>query len=151
MEHICDICERNESNSGIILETEHWLVPLAADQGYLGRSFVVSKVHRESLSELTEAEWHEYITIVGRMEKAVKEAFGATLSNWGCLMNNAFQKTPSRPHVHWHFRPRYDKTVTINDVDFTDPMFAYHYDRAQTNVVDDETFNIILEKFKAHV
>lgn len=95
------------------------------------------------MAELTIEEWLDFAEIVKKLEKAIRSAYGAQLFNWGCLMNNAFQYNPAKPHVHWHFRPRYDKTISIDGIDFVDPMFAHHYDRAQSQKVPVENLNRI--------
>jgi diadenosine tetraphosphate (Ap4A) HIT family hydrolase len=146
----CGICTivQQEAN---LLTTEYWKVNLAPDQGYLGRTYVVLRDHKRSLSELSDAEWKDYAEIVGRLEKAYKKSLRATLFNWSCLMNNAYQTEPYLPHVHWHFRPRYKQPVAINGITFEDPQFGHHYDRDQRRTVDDETFRAILEKIKTHL
>jgi diadenosine tetraphosphate (Ap4A) HIT family hydrolase len=100
-----------------------------SDQTYLGRSVVVLK--RENcgdLAELTKEEMLDFLELVGRLENAFRKAFNATMFNWSCLMNLAYQNVPPDPHVHWHFRPRYDHTVTFFGLDFIDPNFGKHYD-----------------------
>ena len=46
--------------------------------------------------------------------------------NWSCLMNNAYQVSPAKPQVHWHFRARYENTVNFAGQMFTDPNFGHH-------------------------
>jgi len=127
------------------------VIILAPDQGYLGRAYVTLRDHKSSLGELSEAEWQDYAVIVKRVENACKQGLGATLFNWSCLMNNAYQNKPYMPHVHWHFRPRYENPVIVNSVTFEDPEFGFHYDREQKHTVDKETFAMILEKIKAYL
>lgn len=147
----CDICRANSEQLANLLKTKHWLVNLSYDQGYLGRAYVTLRRHKGTLSDLTQNEWLDYIDIVKRLEKACGEALGATLFNWACLMNNAYQHKPSFPHVHWHFRPRYEKPVTINNENFDDPHFGQHYSREYRRTVDEKTFNAIIDKIKLHL
>jgi diadenosine tetraphosphate (Ap4A) HIT family hydrolase len=147
----CDICQNPPDKGTILLDTKFWTVVLAPDQGYPGRTYVTLKHHKENLSQLSKAEWDEYASLVKRLETACKQALGATLFNWSCLMNNAYQLSPPNPHVHWHFRPRYEKELTIRDVTFTDKSFGYHYDRKQKQYVDTETFSDIFERIAAHL
>jgi diadenosine tetraphosphate (Ap4A) HIT family hydrolase len=144
----CVICNHANSETGRIAITDHWLISLASDQGYLGRCYVTLRKHKGSLVELSDVEWDEYIQIVRRLERAVSASFGASPSNWACMMNNAYQDVPANPHVHWHFRPRYRSSVVVNGVTFSDPMYGYHYDREQRREVDGETFHIILRQLK---
>lgn len=147
----CDICTNISAEKANLLTTDSWVVILSSDQGYLGRCYVTLRDHKGSLRELTDAEWQDYAGIVRRLENACKLGLGATHSNWTCLMNHSYQAKPGRPHVHWHFRPRYEKPVTINGVTFEDPEFGFHYDREQKRTVDDETFQKILESIKAYL
>lgn len=147
----CDICEHLDDQSGNIINTDHWSVALAPDQGYLGRCYVTLREHKDSLSSLSDEEWADFARITRQLEDGCKEAFGATPFNWSCLMNNAFQVKPSLPHVHWHFRPRYEHPAQLNGVTFVDPQFGFHYDREQRRKVDDETYHMILNKIKSSI
>jgi diadenosine tetraphosphate (Ap4A) HIT family hydrolase len=141
----CDICVAVNSENVFLLQTDLWSVVLANDQAYLGRCFVTAKRHVASMSELTHEEWQDYIQIVKKLESATTEAFGAGLHNWNCLMNNAFQKEPSLPHVHWHFRPRYKNNVEFAGETFDDPYFAHHYRSDYKKLVSNE----VLEQIKS--
>ncbi len=112
----------------VILETNYWRVELAEKQIYLGRSYVSCKSGRKSLSELTPEEWLDFQEVVKKLEHVFTETFGATMFNWTCLMNDAYKSDPPNPHVHWHFRPRYQKPVEFMGNTFIDPNFAHHYD-----------------------
>jgi len=131
-----------------LFETNKWTISLSPDQGYLGRCYVTLKEHKANMSELTNEEWLEFANIVKKLESGIRGAFGATIFNWGCLMNNAFQVSPSFPHVHWHLRPRYQKTVNFEGVEFVDPLFGYHYDREQSNKVSENILNSIRHKIQ---
>lgn len=61
-------------------------------------------------------------------------------------MNDAFQHKSAKPHVHWHIRPRYERTISFDGLEFIDPLFGYHYDRGQSQVVSKETLNKIQAK-----
>lgn len=144
----CEVCEFLPNNDPIF-ETDKWAVSLAPDQGYLGRCFVTLKDHKGDMSDLTDEEWREFIDIVKKLEARLRKAFGATLFNWSCLMNNAFQVTPARPHVHWHVRPRYELPVNFEGEEFVDPLFGHHYDSLQSKKPDDEMMNKIRLAVKA--
>lgn len=146
----CNICQV-VTKKATLLATDHWVVNLAPDQGYLGRAYVTLREHKANLSDLSDEEWVDYKNIVRRLENACKKSLGSTLFNWSCLMNNAYQEKPYNAHVHWHFRPRYESPITLNDLVFEDPHFGFHYDREQRRTIDDETFQAIIEKIKAHL
>lgn len=126
----CEICSALDNEPNNFIETEHWRVNLALDQAYLGRCYVTLKSHKPSLSSLTAVECTELHHLIQSLESACSQAFGATLFNWSCLTNNAFKESPYNPHVHWHFRPRYEQPVNFADVAFVDPEFGHHYDSA---------------------
>ncbi|HEY2004523.1 MAG TPA: HIT family protein [Candidatus Saccharimonadia bacterium] len=135
----CDTCRLLKTGGAeVIFQTEHWRVVLAPDQGYLGRAYVTLLDHRGSLPELTISQIVDWHDVVIRYEGLVSEAFEADVFNWGCLLNNAFQAADPRPHVHWHVRPRYSRTPSVDGVEYPDPQFGYHYDRRHQRVVTAE-------------
>lgn len=146
----CEICAFLPKNTPIF-ETDKWTISLSSDQGYLGRCFVTLKDHKGDMAELTNEEWLEFADIVKKLERGVRESFGAVLFNWTCLMNNAFQVSPAFPHVHWHVRPRYENAVTFDGEEFVDPLFGYHYDREQSKEVSADTLEAIRLKVKANL
>lgn len=148
MNQNCSICKILDTSKNDILTTDHWVIALAPDQGYLGRCYVTLREHKDSLGSLTNKEWGEFALITKQLENACKKAFGAEPFNWACMMNNAYQVKPPLPHVHWHFRPRYEKPVQVNNVTFADSQFGFHYDREQRRRVTDETFQAILKGIK---
>lgn len=144
----CEVCAVLPTNEPIF-ETKYWAISLSPNQGYLGRCYVTLKEHKADMADLTNNEWLEFADIVKRLEGGVRDAFGAKLFNWGCLMNNAFQLTPALPHVHWHVRPRYENSVNFEGEDFVDPMFGQHYDREQSKLVSKVVLNCIKGKIQA--
>jgi diadenosine tetraphosphate (Ap4A) HIT family hydrolase len=121
----------DQGRNPAIFETRHWKILLMDDQRYLGRSVVVLKRPCRDLAEVTEEEMTDFLGVVRRFEKAAREAFGATMFNWACLMNLAYQHTPPDPQVHWHVRPRYDHPVVFGGEMFTDADFGNHYARGE--------------------
>ena len=146
----CGICQLL-LNSDPIFRTKYWEIIIAPDQGYLGRCYVTLIEHKADLAELTEEEWLDYVEIVKKIEEAIRSAFGAIVFNWGCFMNTAFQVSPATPHVHWHLRPRYDKTISFDGIDFRDPLFGYHYDTGQSHKVSEGTLSNIRAKIKENL
>lgn len=125
----CDICNFIKTNDNPVMETKYWKVILADDQAYLGRCYVSLKRHAGDLTKLTKAEWNNLSKLIVKLEYSVKKVFRATLFNWTCLMNMAYKSRPYNPHVHWHFRPRYDHSVEFAGLIFKDPEFGIHYAR----------------------
>lgn len=122
-----------------VFTTRHWKVILRADdQTYLGRAVVVCKRSVPSIPDLTEAEWRDLQAVITTYEDACIDAFGATMFNWTCLMNDAYQHHPFDPQVHWHVRPRYEQSVTFAGQIFNDTQFGHHYERRTNRAVSDE-------------
>ncbi|HEY9585516.1 MAG TPA: HIT family protein [Candidatus Paceibacterota bacterium] len=112
----------------LVFETEYWRVGLAEEQTYLGYCVVALKRQGcGDLAELTREEILDFLDLVRKFEKALRETFHVTMFNWSCLMNNAYQLTPAKPHVHWHVKPRYDHKVELMGEVFQDPNFGHHY------------------------
>jgi diadenosine tetraphosphate (Ap4A) HIT family hydrolase len=49
----CTACKIIPNTKFVIFESDYWIISLASDQHWLGRSYVTSKKHVESLSELS--------------------------------------------------------------------------------------------------
>lgn len=77
----CDTCKHLENPSNNILTTDHWVVALAPDQGYLGRCYVTLREHKADLSSLSAEEWVEFGVIAKQLEQACEKAFNATPFN----------------------------------------------------------------------
>lgn len=145
----CYSCDNSDTNTpNFVLASKHWNVYLNSEQAYLGRMVVVNKRHVSSLGDLSLDEQVDFFKIVKILEGAVSSAFGAKLVNWTCLMNDTFQEAIPQPHVHWHFRPRYDHPVVVHGHKFEDPEFGHHYSRKRKGKVNDETIKIIVQKIK---
>lgn len=146
----CEICPYVENPDCPIFDNKYWIVNLAVhDQYYPGRAYVTTKRHVSSLSELMKEEWDELKIVVGKFEKAVKAGLGASLCNWSCLMNNAFQEKPYNPHVHWHVRPRYKEPISVQGETFTDELFGKHYKKSTDRVVPKAVEQEIVSRIKS--
>jgi diadenosine tetraphosphate (Ap4A) HIT family hydrolase len=136
----------------IIYETDFWKVVLFPDQAYLGRCVIVLKRDCGEISNLTSDEWMDFHkSIVQKLESAFKKAFNATMFNWTCLMNNAFKAENPKPHVHWHFRPRYREDVKFAGEQFQDLEFAHHYNRERKMIVSKDVLEKISEEVKKYL
>ena len=135
----CDICPiihtpGEGEQSRRLIEGEHWVASLRDDQQLLGTSFVTLREHKSSLEQLTEDEDLEFREIRNNLIIAQKKAFGAEVVNISCLMNNAYQAENPTPHIHWHFKPRYANTVTINGERFTDLEFGSYIRQKEPHI-----------------
>ena len=146
----CISCKK-PNNENLITVTKFWSVTLSSNQSYLGRSYVTLKRHCGSLSELELNEWLDFIDLTKKLESAYKKAFDATMFNWTCLMNNTYQEVPPNPHIHWHFRPRYNHDVDVNGKQFNDQEFGHHYSREREQSIDSAVKETVLIKIKGNL
>lgn len=147
----CDACEflKSPNQKPQILVTDNWTVGIYNDQPYLGRAYATLKTHKGKISELGADEWQEFQEIMGKLEAAYRNAFGAEVLNIECNMNHAFKTEPFNPHVHWHIYPRYKASVEVAGIVFEDPLFGSHIDEDKVNMVSDEVLDeiaLILQK-----
>ena len=142
--------ETSNNDKYKVLETENWNVFTMTDQRYLGRCVVVLKRHCGDLSGINDEEMLDFINVVRKLEFSAKKAFNATMFNWTCLMNLAYQVNPPNPQVHWHFRPRYNHEVDFAGKVFIDPNFGHHYLREGSDEImyDHETLIKITNELK---
>ncbi len=143
----CEICPllvgQTTADDNVILQTERWVAVLDRNQCYLGKSFITLRQHKQTLSELDEADWAELRHVIRQIERAVKEAFGADVCNWECLTNNAVKA--GRPtHVHWHLYPRYLDGVTFAGEEFPDPKWPRHLESGEHRVSEELFGKIVL-------
>ena len=144
----CPTCEYSSETEALVFESNYWRVFLHGDQSYLGRCLVDLKRHAGSIPELTSEEWIDLHHIIGKLENALTRAFHPTLFNWTCLMNHAFREKPYNPHVHWHLKSRYEKTVSFAGHEFQDKEFGNHYDRTTNRKLPAETMEKIIQEIK---
>jgi diadenosine tetraphosphate (Ap4A) HIT family hydrolase len=125
----------------LLFETEWWTCVLLWKQVYLGSAMLILKRQCDSLPELTVIELVEMQDCIRLYELAIKDAFGATMFNYNCLMNHGYQHNPPQPWVHWWMRPRYANAVIFQDKVFEDNNFGYFYDREAEHVEPTKDFD----------
>ena len=137
----------------LITEAEYWFILLAPDQKNLGTCVIALKRDSGDLAELSDDEWREFSKIVKVLEFALKNAFNATMFNWGCLMNSSYLKNPPDPHVHWHFIPRYREKIEFGGLTFKDPCFGSSTMKAKGGIrkVAEDIRMKIIEEIKANL
>ena len=136
-------CEFCSDDLKPFFRTQHWSMLLSDNQAYLGRIVLALNRHAKSISELTTEEWNDLHAAMKKFEDASKKAFGATMLNWTCLMNNAYKEKPANPHMHWHARPRYDHEVNFAGEVFVDKEFGRHHNEAVNRKVSPEVAKAI--------
>lgn len=81
--------------------------------------------NKETLSDLTSDDWVELGKIENELERITKKLFDAIMYNFACLMNNAYRDN-EKPHVHFHFIPRYREERFILGKKYKDKHFGYN-------------------------
>lgn len=146
----CEYCQIPGAYGDLIFETDHWQIYLAPSQRYLGTCVVVLKRHCSSLREVKSAEWVEFTGIVNELETALKKTYNPTLFNWSCFMNSAYRFNPPNPEVHWHFIPRYNHKIKLDDLEFKDPDFG-HIPQPVERKVPENIMKKIMDKIKENI
>ncbi|MEG3224801.1 MAG: HIT domain-containing protein [Methanobacteriales archaeon Met13] len=152
MSHECSYCRKLEPyNFGDYLDqTQHWIIFLAPNQSNLGTCVVALNRHHGTLTGLKPDEWQEFTRLVESMETAIKKSFNATLINWGCLMNTFYLEGNPKPHLHWHFIPRYRNPLEFAGHTFEDPHFGYMRPRPPKQI-SDEVREKIMDKIRSNL
>lgn len=120
---------------------------LNPNQKYLARCAVVLRRSCPRLPEVTSEETIAFMEIVKDLENLVQKTFGATMFNWTCAMNHAYQKNPPNPQVHWHMIPRYNHSVKFREKIFKDEHFGYRSVSDQ-DIVSDDLFKDITDELR---
>ena len=108
-----------------IYESKNWEVVFVKwGQEFVGDCIISSK--KESLSDLTNEEWVELGKIEKELERVCKKLFNATMFHFACMMNNAYRDN-EKPHVHFHFIPRYKKEFELFGKKYKDLHFGYNF------------------------
>ena len=88
--------------------------------------YCIISIAKESLSELTSEEWQELGMLEKELERVCQKLFKATMFNFACLMNNAY-RDKEKPHVHFHFVPRYAEELKLFNKTYIDKHFGYNF------------------------
>ena len=146
----CPICSWSPDNSDypLLFATSVWRVVLAPNQSLLGKCVIHLKRHAGDLANLTQDEAVGWLEIVQTVEAGVRTAFGAAMFNWSCLMNLSYRESSPNPHIHWWAVPRYNRSVTIDDWVFEDPLFGNPYDHDRHVIVPQEIRHQIVSRLQ---
>ena len=147
----CYFCQRTDKDPDIIYKTKYWRVAISELQTYIGCCRIELKRHCEDLAEVKPSEWREFFKIIKTNERALRKSFGATMFNWACLMNIAYQKVPPHPHIHWLMVPRYARKVNFAGTVFEDLEFGDHYTITRRPKISNRARQKILEKIKSNL
>jgi ATP adenylyltransferase len=149
----CDNCQflQNKPLKNQIITTKYWTVGIIPDQFYLGRALITLLTHKSSPGQLNSDEWQDFQSILPKLERAYKNAFGAEPLNIGCYMNNGFKVEPPHPHVHWHIFPRYKHSVELKGIEFDDSRYGEFYDDNGSRIVNTEVIQEIVDRLSTQL
>lgn len=125
-------------------------------QEFPGYCIISSK--KERLSDLTKEEWIELGSLEKELERVCNKVLKPTMYNFTCLMNNAYRDN-EKPHVHYHFFPRYKEQTIIVGKKYKDKHFGYNFwkwannrFKSQKDIFTssekEEIYNLIKNEFK---
>lgn len=137
----------NTNEKDLIYSTPLWDVRLNPNQKYLGRCVIVLRRPCPRLSEVTQEEMLDFLQVAKNLETLLEKTFNATMFNWACSMNHAYQVNPSNPQVHWHMIPRYIHSVEFRGKTFSEEHFGYR-SVSDVNIVSDDIFEAIVEALR---
>jgi diadenosine tetraphosphate (Ap4A) HIT family hydrolase len=87
--------------------------------------YCIVSCNKERLSDLTSDDWVNLGKIEKELERVTKNVFDATMYTFACLLNTAY-RDKEKPHVHFHFIPRYDGERIILNKKYKDRHFGYN-------------------------
>jgi len=125
----------------LVKEYKHWVALLRPEQVTIGSLVLAAKSEATRLGQLSDEEWGEFAKVSKEMEALLAKVFDAEKFNYLALMMKD-------PNVHFHFIPRYSKSVNINGKDYTDRDWP---SKTELNPIelDGTEFKILKSKLKA--
>lgn len=128
---------------GLLSESEHWVILLRPQQVTLGSLVLGSKSDQQALSELSADAFLDLHTQVGKIEKALKQAFSYEKINYLMLMM-------VDPHVHYHVIPRYSTPQQLDTVSYQDMGWPGPPRLDQVNELGSNGFQSLLAHLKPY-
>lgn len=146
----CFLCEDIAQDDLAIFEGNYWRFIVNSNQYYLGASMLTLKRHISSLSQLSLEEQVEYLTLRSCIKQILRNCFGAINIDMLYDTSEAYKSNPARPHVHWHFIPRYKNSVTYGDetISYEHENFRRPFDCSAKRILeldDDLMDNIVTD------
>ena len=134
--------QRFEFPKLLVKDYQHWAVHLRRHQVTLGSLVLIAKAHVTAWPEIGTEAFIELGQVTAAIEQTLKSSFGYDKINYLMLMMND-------PNPHFHVLPRYDRNLTFNDLDFTDPGWPKTPDLGAGRTLDDDTATALLNHLKA--
>jgi len=104
----------------IISESQFWQLVLNRNQNLLGKCFLVTRRHIETVPALDLEEWYDLRIQISRTTNMLLDIFQPDHFNYAFLQNQD-------RHVHLHVIPRYSSPRTFRSLVFADPNYPGHY------------------------
>ncbi|MCG8464203.1 MAG: HIT family protein [Xanthomonadales bacterium] len=123
--------------TGLIYESEHWVVLLRPQQVTLGALILGAKSDALSYGELPPAAFSEMHGVIHNLEACLARAFQYKKMNYLMLMM-------VDPHVHYHVLPRFDEAQSFAGVRFEDPGWPGPPRLDAVNAMNDDQFAKLL-------
>jgi diadenosine tetraphosphate (Ap4A) HIT family hydrolase len=98
----------------LVREYDHWVVLVRTDQITAGSLVVACKEDAQRLSDVSQAAYTEFKTVVADVEMALERAFAYEKINYLALMM-------MDKEVHFHVIPRYPAPIEACGLTFEDP------------------------------
>lgn len=114
----CSLCD--PQLGPVLAEGVYWRLVLNHNQNLLGKCFLATRRHVESVPELTIGEWQELHRQLAGATEALVTAFAPDHFNYAFLQNQD-------RHVHLHVIPRYAGVRVFDGLEFVDPGYPGHY------------------------
>ncbi len=127
----------------LIKEYNHWVALLRPKQVTVGSLVLAEKSEAKHLGELSKDQWSEFTTVSSEMEALLRTTFDAEKFNYLALMMKD-------PNVHFHFIPRYSKSVEIAGQSFSDTDWPKKTEMSPVET-SDKVFGAIKQKLLANI
>lgn len=101
----CPLCPPNLSGDQMVLESVHSVFIQEPQPILIGSGLIVPRAHRQSVFELTPAEWHDTWVLLEQVKHLIDAQYRPDGYNLG--WNNGAVAGQEIFHAHLHVLPRY--------------------------------------------
>ena len=123
MKNDCELCSFKSEET--VFSNAKWRVIQVIDRDYPGFCRVIWNGHVKEMTDLSEADRLELMSVIWTVEKIVREIMGADKINLASLGNMV-------PHLHWHVIPRFK-----DDKNFPDSIWSPTTRSVDVNVISE--------------
>ena len=126
----------------LVKDFEHWSVTLRRHQATLGSLVLIAKSHATAWPDIGGEAFTELGAVTSAIEKTLKGAFAYDKINYLMLMM-------VDPNVHFHVLPRYEQTLSFEDMEFEDAGWPKTPDLGSGPTLDDDMAKRLIAHLKA--